>query len=296
MMSIHFVWEFEVIKWLQQQSSKFTDFFFNVSSLFGEELILIMIVAVIFWCINKRQGEYIAFSMMSTIAINTILKNIFLARRPFEYTEHGIINKRPNTATGTSFPSGHSQSAATTYTSIYLAFRKKFLLYLAIIITFLVAFSRINLGVHFITDVVVGGTLGVFVAIGAYKLFDTFENQKFLIYLIMAVALIPILFIIQDKAIFMGAGLFFGYVGGIYFENKVVNFSTDVGLLEKIIRIIIGIIILYALKEGLKLIFPDHNTFHLVRYGLISYVGIGLYPLSFNWLHKIVAKTKRRSD
>lgn len=293
-MFLYFAWEFELIKWLQEHSNKITDFFFNAASLFGEEIILIMVVAVVYWCISKRRGEYIAFSLMTSIALNAILKNIFLAKRPFEYEGYGIINKRPATATGTSFPSGHTQSASTAFTSLYLAFKKKWMLYFAIIITILVALSRINLGVHFVTDVVVGGILGVVFAIGAYKLFKTFEKQKFLIYLIIILFLIPVLIIIDDKAIYMGAGLYIGYVSGIFVENKYINFTTESTLLEKIIRVLLGVVLLFGLKEGLKLIFPEQNLFHMIRYGLISFVGIGLYPVTFKYINKGLLKMSKR--
>ena len=93
-MFLYFAWEFELIKWLQEHSNKITDFFFNAASLFGEEIILIMVVAVVYWCISKDVANILLF----TYDINRLechIENIFLAKRPFEYEGYGIINNVP---------------------------------------------------------------------------------------------------------------------------------------------------------------------------------------------------------
>ena len=143
-MFLYFAWEFELIKWLQEHSNKITDFFFNAASLFGEEIILIMVVAVVYWCISKRRGEY-CFSLMTSIALNAILKNIFLAKRPFEYEGYGIINKRP-------VPTEHHSQwsyaiCINRFTSLYLAFKKSGCCTLHYHNHFS-CLMRINLGVH----------------------------------------------------------------------------------------------------------------------------------------------------
>jgi membrane-associated phospholipid phosphatase len=292
-MVLHFEWELELIKWLQANNPDWMNFFYNIASLFGEQIVLIAVVATIYWCVNKRLGEYIAFSTMSSIAINSIIKNIFMAKRPFELDPE-IKNLREATATGRSFPSGHTQSAATVFTSLYLAIRKNYLLWVAIIVTIIVALSRINLGVHFVTDVIVGGIVGTLIAIGMYYLFNRFEKQKYLIYLTFLLFLVPVSFIIKEKSFFVGFGLYAGYVLGIFFEQKLVSFTTEVPAWEKAVRLVLGLALLFGLRVGLKELFAvtfnitgDNNILDGFRYFLISFTGIGLYPLSFKFIDRV---------
>ena len=65
--------------------------------------------------------------MFLSLSVNNILKNIFMVERP--KISEGVVNLKPSTATGSSFPSGHSQTASTLYTSIAL-YLKRFLQYL----------------------------------------------------------------------------------------------------------------------------------------------------------------------
>ena len=50
---------------------------------------------------------------------------------------------------------------------------------------------------------------------------------------------------------------------------------------NKVLRVVIGIAILLLIKSGLKIIFPDEAIFHFIRYTLVTFVGIGVYPAIF---------------
>ena len=115
--------QIEFIKSLQSIANDFLDFLFNAFSFLGEQFILIAILAFIYFVLDKEKGEFIAIILFSTTLLNNALKGIFLAKRPFEI-DSDIINKRPSSSTGSSFPSGHSQLGATFYSSIYLYYPK----------------------------------------------------------------------------------------------------------------------------------------------------------------------------
>ncbi|MDY3890295.1 MAG: phosphatase PAP2 family protein [Bacilli bacterium] len=65
-----------------------------------------------------------------------------------------------------SFPSGHTFTAFFLATTIFIRWRKWG--YVALPLAFMVGFSRIYLGAHYFSDVLVGGILGVGVAIANF--------------------------------------------------------------------------------------------------------------------------------
>ncbi|MBM6861709.1 hypothetical protein H9X78_14765 [Clostridium saudiense] len=76
-------------------------------------------------------------------------------------------------------------------------------------------------------------------------------------------------------------GTYLGFVLGIIVEKKYINFSVDGSLTNKILRVIIGIAILIVVKSGLKVIFPNELIFHFIRYTMVTFIGIGVYPAIF---------------
>ena len=60
--------------------------------MFGEEAILIPLIAVIYWTFNKKMGEYIAYSSLTSVLINGAVKDAFKAKRPIG--EPGIRSLR----------------------------------------------------------------------------------------------------------------------------------------------------------------------------------------------------------
>lgn len=104
----------------------------------------------------KKDFIFLVFSLLITYILNELIKHIVLRKRPIEFF---IIN-----VTGYSYPSGHSMNISAFYLTFrFLLNRKKKNRYLDIFIYVLIvmiALSRVILGVHWPTDVIVGLTLG----------------------------------------------------------------------------------------------------------------------------------------
>jgi len=111
---------------------------------------------------RDRRGVYQILTVFAgTIVIPRLLKTVFARPRP------DIVEALAHTA-DSSFPSGHSFSAAATYLTLallvsrhrrHLRFHNEFTVACATLIL-LVGFSRIYLGVHYPTDVLGGIGLG----------------------------------------------------------------------------------------------------------------------------------------
>lgn len=270
--------ELEILRSIQSIANPFLDILFQLITMCGEQIVLISIIAVIYWTLDKKFGEYIAYSVLTSVLLNNTIKDIFKMKRPIG--EKGIRTLREQTATGYSFPSGHTQNASSFYGAMAIYLKKRVMHIIATIMIILVGFSRLYLGVHYPKDVIVGGILGVLTSLICYKLYNKFEN-KMLLYVITFVIFIPVLTFAHSADFIKGMGTYLGFIIGIYIEKKYVNFSVEGSTGNKVIRVLLGILILLTLQVGLKVLLPSATIFSFIRYLLISLTGIGIYPMVF---------------
>lgn len=273
--------ELNIIRAIQSIANPFLDGLFQFITMFGEEAILIPLIAVIYWAFNKKMGEYIAYASLTSVLVNGAIKDIFKAKRPIG--EPGIRSLRVETATGYSFPSGHTQGTASFWGAIAIYLKKNYMYGISGLIIVLVAISRLYLGVHYPKDVLFGAIFGILTSFITYKLFNK-VNNKIALYFITFIIFIPALLYAHSADFIKGMGTFLGFALGIYVEKKYVNFSVEGKSINKILRVVIGLAILILLKVGLKAVFPNKLVFHFLRYFIIVFFGIGLYPAIFKKL------------
>lgn len=274
--------ELEILKSIQSIANPFLDVLFELITICGEQIVLISIISIIYWTVDKKFGEYIAYSVLTSVLLNNTIKDIFKMKRPIG--EEGIRTLREETATGYSFPSGHTQGTSSFYGAMAIYLKKKIMYIIAITMIILVGFSRLYLGVHYPKDVIVGGGLGILISFICYRLYMKIDN-KMLLYSITFLIFLPALTFAHSADFIKGMGTYLGFLIGIFIEKKYVNFSIEGNVGSKIIRVLIGLLILIILKSGLKLILPSGNMFAFIRYSLISFFGIGIYPLIFKRLN-----------
>ena len=274
--------ELEILRHIQSIANPFFDFLFQLITICGEQIVLISIISIIYWALDKKFGEYIAYSVLTSVLLNNAIKDIFKMKRPIG--EEGIRTLREQTATGYSFPSGHTQSASSFYGSMAIYLKNRVMYIIATVMIILIGFSRLYLGVHYPKDVIVGGILGVLTSLICYKLYNRVEN-KMLLYVVTFAIFIPALTFAHSADFIKGMGTYLGFIIGIYIEKRYVNFSTEGNTGNKIIRVLLGIVILLVLQLGLKVILPSGKIFSFIRYALISLIGIGVYPMIFKNLN-----------
>ena len=282
----------DIVVFMQGFRNGFFDFFFSFISFLGEEYVYILLFAIIYYTYDKKMGEFMAITLGLTATVNTIIKNIVSAPRPFQKYPELIENLRPETSLGKSFPSGHTQNFSTVLFSGAFFTKKKVMFYVSSALVLLMMLSRMYLGVHFFEDVVVAAILGISISYGAFivfnKLFDdTAKLHK--LYVIVLIVIFPFLFFINGEDFFKSYGLLIGFVFGIMIEKKYINFSVNVKVIHKVLRVVLGLIIMVGIQQGFKIlfgIFADDGTtllniLNLFRYFLISFAGFGLYPFLF---------------
>ena len=134
-------------------------------SLFGSPIFFLTVglgIFIFFLKINEREKSMLILSSIAgSFILNATFKTIFSRIRPLEYMliEHG----------GNSFPSGHSMVSMSFYTSLtYILLKnvrsrwaRTFMWIGNFVVIGLIGFSRLYLGVHWPTDVLVGFALGL---------------------------------------------------------------------------------------------------------------------------------------
>lgn len=111
--------------------------------------------------INKKRGVYFLLNVGFISLLNLLLKNIFIRPRPI-----GINMIQES---GYSFPSGHSMTAVAVYgLLIYFVYNSKInsklkliLICLSCLCLIFIPISRVYLGVHYFSDILVGAFISL---------------------------------------------------------------------------------------------------------------------------------------
>jgi membrane-associated phospholipid phosphatase len=119
----------------------------------------------------KRNAVVIGSCLPTTSVITGTLN--YTVKRPRPFTTYPEIEKATK-AISPSFPSGHASGAFALATSLSLAYPKWYVIAPSFTWAFAVAWSRMHLGVHYPSDVLIGMLIGIGSSFLCYKI-----NQKY---------------------------------------------------------------------------------------------------------------------
>ena len=128
-----------------------------------------VLIAIIYWSVDRKFGLRLAIFLPVTASINSILKQAIHAPRPYWVDQHV---KALRVSNGFGMPSGHAQ-AATVWIYAASLLKKRWFWIIAVAMVLVIGLSRIYLGIHFPGQVVTGWTIGILIAI----LFIRFESN-----------------------------------------------------------------------------------------------------------------------
>lgn len=290
------------------------DNFFMLITTFGEIIIPMFVIALIYWCINSKIGTFLLWNWSLGTIFCEVLKSSFCIYRPWilDSQIHPVENAF-KMAGGYSFPSGHSQTAVSIWGGIAYCRKHKIITVLALILILLVGFSRNYLGVHTPQDVLIAYILAFFLLFIVDKLMKWEENRENRDIAILASVIIfslilmlyenlksyPIDYINGILAVnpadmrmcaFPKIGLTAGAFLGWFLNKRFVKFDGSKGTnKEKATRYIIGMICLLAInKYGTNLLcmFMHKQYSMLIIAFLSTFFLTYLYPLTLTLMKK----------
>lgn len=274
---------------------------FEAISLLMDKTIIIALVAYLYWLYDKKIAHKIAVGyFLSGLAVQC-MKITFRIHRPWVLDERIRPSEEMlETATGYSFPSGHTQTATSLCYSLLDIIKKNWLRVILFVFPFLMMFSRMYVLVHSPLDVSVSFIVTAIIVVLAMKYLNkdyekNLKNVAIVLLVGSALGLIYTCYVVSadivtytlaaDSIKMMGAIM--GYAVGCLLEIKYLNFEMQsTNIVEKIVIMVIGILGMLVMKSGLNLILPDHMLVDFLRYFLTIFWTIYIYPVIFTRFKK----------
>ncbi len=281
----------------------------------GGQIFYILFMPVIYWCVDAWAGLRIGVMLLSSAAFNGFFKVLLKGPRPYWISDK-IVPGAHESSFG--IPSGHTMNSTAVWgwSAIESKNRKAALAASAMVL--LIAVSRLILGVHFLSDVLLGLLLGVLLLIAFSKLQKPIGAwlKKQSLKNLLLLAFFSSLFIIGLPAMVIAlssgwqmpadwaaragevdplslegalttGGLWFGMLGGFaWLRARRGVIQSNFGTWQRIARYLVGIVGVIALYAGLGSLFPDElglisAVLRYFRYFLIGIWIACLAPLLF---------------
>ena len=305
-MSEGIVWflpfEEQLIVWLQQIGhgtalQAFLIVLNNFFSFLGEEIVCIAAMGFLYWGLSKEKGERLGAAIMLANVSIGLLKNIFSRLRPWIVSDRIELLRDVD---GFSFPSGHSANCTSLYPTLAYEYKdRKWLTWIAVCVPLLCGISRCYVGAHWPTDVLVGWGTGL-AALALAELALHKVTNKYRFYLIMILVSSVGLFYCTTNDYFNSYGMLIGFTAGLYFEEKRVHFENTSNPWIALLRTVAGGALYFVLSTLIKLVigglFPAGTIGYLLmrslRYGLVVFLLVGVYPLCFKLEGKLFRQRK----
>jgi len=255
-----------------------------------------IIVAVIYWSVDRKLGLRLAIFLPLIASLNSILKQAIHAPRPY-WLDQGV--RAIHVSNGFGMPSGHAQ-ASTVWLYAAALLKRGWFWAMALIIVLMIGLSRIYLGVHFTSQVIIGWLIGVFVLIVILriepKVLFWFQNKRLNMQLLIIGVISTLILILGGFSVFIhrnwampaqwinnasgyftgtdesillslgmdaiagNAGAFMGTAIGTVLLHRRGGFDPGAKVWKRILTSITGLVLCFCLYEIVVLFTPDQTS------------------------------------
>ncbi|MDR1239590.1 MAG: phosphatase PAP2 family protein [Treponema sp.] len=174
MMEPLLLWGLGLIKSVQTIANPPLTFFIKVITQLGAVPVYVILLSLIFWCVDEKKSFRLSMAVMISGWINLALKFLLDQPRPFWAAYDpavGLIHERFG-----GLPSGHAQTSLVMWIIVASWGGRKWRYIPAAALILLIGFSRIYLGVHFPTDVFAGWLIGGLICAAYFFLVPRIET------------------------------------------------------------------------------------------------------------------------
>lgn len=325
------LWGLEVIGFFQQLQSPPLTFVMQLVSFLSDPVFYFVVVLLLYWCFDSHAGFRLGVAIVFSGALNTAIKESLRVPRPFVRDPSVFMIEE----SGFSTPSGHSQGSATFYplfAHLMLGSRhcRKCLhgkkgcggrkiplcvvgkLVVAVVLPLLIGLSRIYLGVHYPSDVLLGLTLGFLTSI-AFILFwhplaELVGSWRPSLQLLAAAVLVVVLNHFSRGHIELGGVLLGFLVGRIFWSRRGSYWSTQGTLVQRLLRLPLGAVVVavvFYVTEWLAALLIEVATgfsmnlaslLEFARFGIAGFLVVYLCPVVFVRLGLAMAEASAKDD
>jgi membrane-associated phospholipid phosphatase len=279
----------------------------QIFSFLGTEQFFLAILPALYWSVDAAAGLRVGVILLLSSSVNDVFKLAFHGPRPYWYSSQ-VKGYAAETSFGA--PSGHAQISTGVWGMLAASLRKNWAWVVAGIVVFLIGFSRLYLGVHFLHDVLLGWLIGALLLWLVLRTWDpiaawlkklSFGRQVLVAFLASLVMIlieaIPYFWLewtgwqppqawaqyagqaLTLSGAFTSAGTFFGLTTGVAWMSRLGGFSAGGAVWKRIVRYVLGLVGVLVFYLGLDVLFgliaPDAQALlpFVLRYVRYTLVG-----------------------
>lgn len=277
----------------------FLDKLMQLITYFGQEIIIIAVICTLYWCVDKRFAYLLGLIYFTAGLCVQTLKITFRIPRPWVLDpKFKAVESAVPAATGYSFPSGHTQSAACLFFPLSLKSKKIWLKVLCILMFLLVGFSRMYLGCHTPKDVLVSMGISLVCSLIIWHfqsyLLDDSSHLKVICSILGIFSLAVAVYALTlhgngtidtkyaaDCCKAAGAGL--GYAVGWFLEQRYLNFNVSTKYIWiQLPKLLIGLIAAVLIKECIPVLIGTSIIAKATEYFVLVLWLLVVYPYLFS--------------
>jgi membrane-associated phospholipid phosphatase len=295
------LWGLDIIRAVQSHANPFLTAFMKLVTNFGAAPAYMALLPLIFWCFDEEKGIRLGMAVMVSTWINLSLKFLLNQPRPFWEAWDPAVGMIAESFNG--FPSGHAQISLTMWMIVASWAKKKWAYGIAILLSLLVGFSRVYLGVHFPTDLLGGWILGALVLTAYFLWSDKLKalllkgGRRTQMMVSAAAALFMILYrphsaLLMPGAVVLGMGISYSITANhIHFRSAALYGRTGVlkalTLAARFVTGIIGVALVFIIFSRLN---PGENSayyplFFFMQFFLLEFWVYAGAPRLFQIIH-----------
>lgn len=278
-----------------------------------------ILIAIIYWSFDRKLGLRLAIFLPVAASLNSILKQAIHAPRPY-WLDPNI--RAIQVSNGFGMPSGHAQ-ASTVWLYAASCLKRRWFWAIAITVVLMIGLSRIYLGVHFSSQVLIGWAIGILIVMFFFryesKVLRWFMGKKFASQLTVISGICILILILGGVFVFIlqkwelpaewirnaaddmagsnesilssigmasvagNAGGFFGVALGALLSHRYGGFDAGGSVWKRLLRSVVGLMIFIALYGIVMLTSPDLTK--EVFYSIWRFIGF--FSISFSTIFLI---------